>query len=198
KIVVFEDCSTDSTKAILQEYEKKYPQLFAMYYQPVNTYKKPIRRKAKKIKNKERDKAKYIALCEGDDYWTDPLKLQKQVNYLETNPDCSLCYHKTRVKMADGSREDYFFGAKNVKIPIKFTLEDFIKTNNAMGIRTVSMMFRTRAMDKEPKWRQKAPVGDLALQLYLGTKGKYGYLPEEMAVYNRGNPGAWSANNHSV
>src|SRR5699024_1020893 len=106
KIVVFEDCSTDGTKAILEDYEKKYPQLFAMFYQPVNTYKKPFRRKAKQIKNKERDKAKYIALCEGDDYWTDPLKLQKQVEFLEEHPDFMVTSSGYIKKNRDFEEED--------------------------------------------------------------------------------------------
>lgn len=198
KIVIFEDCSTDNTAKILKDYNAIYPGLFSMFLMKENTYKKPFRRKAGEPFRQERSKAKYIAMCEGDDYWTDPLKLQKQVDFMEANGDCSLCYHKTRVKMVNNSIEDSFFGAKGIEGPTIFTLEDFIKTNNAIGIRTVAMLIRTEVAKSISKWQIQTPLGDLKLQLYSGLMGNYGYLPDEMAVYNRGNPGSWSDNTHTI
>ncbi len=92
KIVVFEDCSTDGTRKIVQEYEAEYAKLFKVFYMSENTFGKTIRKEATKPFRKERAKGKYIALCEGDDYWTDPLKLQKQVDFLEKNEDYGLVY----------------------------------------------------------------------------------------------------------
>src|SRR5690606_37018402 len=95
---------------------------------------------------------KYIAFCEGDDYWTDILKLQKQVDFLESNVDCSLCYHKTQMKTANDDNKDDFFGAKGIDEPTKFNLEEFITSNNGIGIRTPSMMIRSEIVLSAPNW----------------------------------------------
>lgn len=197
ELLIHDDASTDGTQEIISAYCKKYPNIIKPIFQTENQYSKGVRGLNVRY-NLPRVKGKYIAVCEGDDYWTDPLKLQKQVDFMEEHPDCVLCYHKTRVKVADNSREDYFFYPKDINKATKFTIEDFIKTNNAIGVRTPAMMVRTAMSLDAPPWVFRAPVEDLAAQLFAGTKGFYGYIPEEMAVYNRGNPGAWSANEHSV
>ncbi|MGO3184221.1 MAG: glycosyltransferase family 2 protein [Aequorivita sp.] len=196
EILIHDDASTDKTQDIISEYVLKYPNIIKPIFQTENQWSKTTGGMNAHF-NFPRAEGKYIAICDGDDYWTDPLKLQKQVDYMKENEDCSLCYHKIRVKMADNSTEDYFFGV-NVEEPTKFTLEDFIKTNNGMGIRTPAMMIRSQYVLTMPNWMMKSFIGDLVLQLYCGSHGQYGYLPEEMAVYNRGNPGAWSENNQSV
>src|SRR5690554_3636901 len=98
RIVIFEDCSTDNTAKIIKEYVAKYPNLFRAFCQPENTWGKPNRREAGKPFREERTKAKYIALCEGDDYWTDPLKLQKQVDFLEENEEYALVFSNCELR----------------------------------------------------------------------------------------------------
>ena len=90
--MIHDDASTDRTADIIREYEKKYPDLIKPMYQKENQYStKGVA--VVEICNFKRAKGKYIAVCEGDDYWTDPKKLQKQVDYLERNPECSLVFH---------------------------------------------------------------------------------------------------------
>src|SRR5690554_6356607 len=101
RIVVFEDFSTDATREIVKEYEAKYPNLFVTVLTTHNTYGKPERSEALKPYFEARAVAKYIALCEGDDYWTDPLKLQKQVDFLEGNEEYSMCFHNALVDYED-------------------------------------------------------------------------------------------------
>ena len=92
EILIHDDCSTDGTTEIIREYEAKYPDLIFPLYEEENQYQKG---KAAEIDfyNYRRARGKYIAYCEGDDYWTDPLKLQKQVDFMETNPEYSVCFH---------------------------------------------------------------------------------------------------------
>jgi glycosyltransferase involved in cell wall biosynthesis len=88
--VVIDDCSSDKTAAIVQDFEKRYPGIIKAICLKEN-YHSQKKTKSGFFVPYDRD-AKYIAICEGDDYWTDPLKLQKQVDYLETHPEIGLCY----------------------------------------------------------------------------------------------------------
>lgn len=88
EIIVRDDASTDGTSEILREYERDYPERFRNIYEVENQYSKGIRHHASLF---SKARGKYVALCEGDDYWTDYHKLQKQVDFLEANPDFSFC-----------------------------------------------------------------------------------------------------------
>lgn len=96
EILIHDDCSTDGTTEIIREYEAKYPDLIFPLYEEENQYQQG---KAAEIDfyNYRRARGKYIAYCEGDDYWTDPLKLQKQVDFMEANPEYSVCFHDFQI-----------------------------------------------------------------------------------------------------
>lgn len=92
EVLIHDDASTDNTANIIKEYEQKYPDIIRPIYQTENKYQKgePVTRKYQF----PRARGKYIAMCEGDDYWTDEYKLQKQINFLEENPEYTLCSHR--------------------------------------------------------------------------------------------------------
>ena len=92
EVLIHDDASTDGTQDIIREYEAKYPDIIKPIYQKENQYSKGVR--VSLVYNYSRVRGKYVALCEGDDYWTDPYKLQKQVDFLEAHPDYVMCSHQ--------------------------------------------------------------------------------------------------------
>jgi Glycosyltransferases involved in cell wall biogenesis len=121
EILIHDDASTDRTADIIREYEKKYPDLIKPIYQKENQYSKDV---DVDDLNTERAEGKYIALCEGDDYWTDPLKLQRQVDYLESHPDCTLCVHAAYIVNVMGRKIKSVRPNVGNKI---FTIEEIIE-----------------------------------------------------------------------
>lgn len=104
EILIHDDCSTDGTTEIVREYASKYPDLIFPLYETENQYSKPNRQPID-FYNYRRARGKYIAYCEGDDYWTDPYKLQKQVDFMEANPEYSICFHGIEINdLRNGKR----------------------------------------------------------------------------------------------
>ena len=129
---------------------------------------------------------KFIAICEGDDYWTDPLKLQKQVDFLEGNPDYVLCFHQVSILKTDGEIVEDFI----TKVPENYeTIETLARLGNY--IHTPSVVFRN-VIKEFPFEFEQSPIGDYFLYMMLADHGKLKYLDERMAVYREG-VGIWSA-----
>lgn len=95
EILIHDDASTDATVSIIKEYEQKFPQIIKPIYQKENQYRKGIFNTL--MYQFPRARGKYIAFCEGDDYWTDEYKLQRQIVFLEANPNYSMCCHRYRI-----------------------------------------------------------------------------------------------------
>lgn len=91
EFIIAEDCSTDGTRAICEDYARKHPESIRLITSETNIGYNPNELRAMKAA-----RGKYIAYCEGDDYWTDPNKLQKQVDFLEAHPEYSICFHRCR------------------------------------------------------------------------------------------------------
>lgn len=189
KIFIHDDASTDQTIAILRTYEQRYPHLIQVYYQPENTY-------ASKDKFKKRApfnnliQGKYIALCEGDDYWTDPLKLEKQVGFLERNPDFSFSFHQVDLLTNGIITPEIMPHAPEIVDTKEVILikSEFAKTQ----IRTCSVLFRN-TFNQPPEWTQKSMHQDFVLFLHLATLGKGYYIKESMAVYRIHPQGVFSS-----
>jgi glycosyltransferase involved in cell wall biosynthesis len=192
RVCIFEDASTDKTADIVKEYAERYPGFIFAFCQKVNTHNKPTRKEAKRPFNKMQNVAKYIALCEGDDYWTDPLKLQKQVDFMETNQDYSLCFHGWKNIFNNDPSNYLIFQPKEILGDSSFGTEDVILGN--VGIMaTNSIFFSTRHVINIPEWMSNAPVGDFPLILLLSTKGKIGYIDDVMSVFRvASSSSAWS------
>jgi glycosyltransferase involved in cell wall biosynthesis len=171
EIVLGEDFSTDNTRMIVQRYVDRYPEIIKPLF-----HKKNIGMMANCIQTIRACKGKYIAMCEGDDYWTDPLKLQKQVDFLEANPDFSMCAHNSDILE---------YGELKKIPPINgevFSIEDIISLD--WGIMTATIMFRRDALEI-PDWFSTIKNDDYGIQLLVSLKGKVKVLPEAMSVYRK-------------
>lgn len=93
EVFVYDDASTDGTSECIQEYASRYPQLFNIYISPYNTYNSPDRFKILNELQHKYITGKYVAMCEGDDYWIDSKKLQMQVDYMEEHDNCMMTTH---------------------------------------------------------------------------------------------------------
>lgn len=171
ELVIGEDCSTDNTRAICIEYQKKYPDIIKLRLNETNEGMM-----LNWINNISCGQGKYIALCDGDDYWTDPCKLQKQFDFMEANPDFALCSHSAYTLMC-GQLDENIGMERDV-----LTTEDIIRKD--WGLLTASLFFRKDA-HKTPDWYYTVRNGDYALQLIVSLSGKIKFLPEYMAVYRQ-------------
>lgn len=192
EILIHDDASTDRTADIIKEYEEAYPDIIKPIYQIDNHYSKGIA--VEKI-NFERAIGKYIALCEGDDFWTDPNKLQKQVEFMESCQECSLCVHGGYVVNAADKKIQYYNRPhKGNKI---FTVEEVIEGGGGLFI-TNSMLFRTEFVRQLPKFYEVAPVGDYPLTIHLALLGTVYYIDEYLSAWRIGDPASWTGKNFST
>jgi len=183
EIVIGEDCSTDNTRKIINEYYDKYPGKFKLLL-----HEKNIGAIANQIAVLKACTGKYIALCEGDDYWTDPYKLQKQVDFLEANPDFVFTFHDAFILNQKTDEKHLRIGVR--KIDEIVDLKSVIIQNN---IPTASIVFRNILNSKSlPDWFCKIAKGDYGLCVLLAEKGPGKFFREPMSVYRVHDGGVWS------
>lgn len=190
EVIVGVDKSTDGTLAICEEFKERYPDLIHLYKHETN-----LGMLGNWMHSLNSCEGKYIAVCEGDDFWTDPLKLQKQIDYLEKNPDVSMCFHPSKIVYVNNQAPNKIVGPKGIinKKEYKFSIPEVI--GGRLGITTATMVFRSEILLAAPLWVQKVVFGDVALKLILGTNGKIGFIGgKHMSIYNRGVHNAWSHN----
>lgn len=187
EILIHDDSSTDNTANIIREYEEKYPEIINPIYQTKNQYSLGI--KINFVHNYSRAKGKYIALCEGDDYWIDPFKLQKQVDYMEKNPSCTLCVHAAK-KINDNKRVIGYIKPSNRST--YFTPDEVIMGGGGM-FATNSMLFPRKIIQDMPSFYFNAPIGDYPLTIFLSLKGNIFYMNDFMSVYRVSAKNSWTS-----
>lgn len=177
EIVIGEDCSTDGTRAILKEYELKYPNIIFPIYHENNV---GAMRNAYEF-TLPKCKGKYISCLEGDDYWTDPLKLQIQVDILEANEEFSLCFHNAELLYENQkTKERQLFREYDKSV---YSAKENI---NKWIIPTASVVFRNVMIDRKmPAYFDNVVHGDFALFMWLGDFGKFYCINEVKSVYRR-------------
>lgn len=182
EIILGEDESSDGTREICKIYAEKHPDKIRFFLRNRNDViyinGSPTGR-FNFIENLKTAEGKYIALCEGDDYWTDPLKLQKQVDFLENNEDYTGSFHYTKVK---SQNEDY--GKVNGKHDgqLNFEVKDTLSYYSLFH--TSSFLFRSSALEI-PKWFPHIQSADMALFSIVASKGPLRCIPEVMSIYRK-------------
>lgn len=187
EIVIGDDCSTDNTRSILIGYQNKHPGKIKLLLRERNL---GFYGKYNFFHTFNACQGQYIAMLEGDDYWTAPDKLQKQVDFLDTHPECSFCFHASKLVFEDGSgRKPILHVPPEIK-PF-YTIEDVLGKRDF--IHTASTMFRRGLFGEFPEWFLSPGPGDCVLYILCGQHGKIGYIDEVKSVYRIHKEGIWSS-----
>ena len=184
EIVVGEDCSADHTRQILVEYQQRYPGKIRLMLPEKN-----LGANRNFARTLQACRGQYIALLEGDDYWTAPTKLQEQVDFLDSHEECAICFHSVRVFHEDGSvapRLSPRFGHKKIS-----TIEDLLGLGNF--IPTCAAVFRNGLISEFPDWFYTLRIADFSLHVLNAQYGKIGYINKVMGAYRIHSGGTFSA-----
>lgn len=179
EVLIHDDASTDGTANIIREFEERYPNLIKPIYQIENQWSKGVKITSKL--NFPRAQGKYIALCEGDDYWTDPLKLQKQVDFLEAHPECAFCFTRAEQEFTGTDK-------KNIIYP-KTLSSSVLSATDYLDIPTTatcSLVFRNYPKTHGAEFTMLPHShGDFLLYCNLLHLGKAGAIEDVTCVYRK-------------
>lgn len=203
EVIVHDDASTDNTARLIMGYENKYPDIIKPIYQQENQYSKHVSIVKDFIFPKT--KGKYLAWCEGDDYWTDENKLQMQVDALENNDDCNACFSKVAFIDVDNNKigmEVPYYNETQIIQKDEYIDYCLYPKSGTLPFQISGFMMKrelySRYSAAPPEWREYFDVGDIPLFLYVGTKGNVYYINKVMSCYRTQNASSWSAiMNHS-
>ncbi|MES2316907.1 MAG: glycosyltransferase [Pseudomonadota bacterium] len=184
ELVIGDDASSDDTSAILRRYQREHPDQIKLRVNPTNMGM---------MGNLEATLSEctglYIAMLEGDDYWSDPQKLAKQVKFLENNREFAVCFHPVRVLENNTFKPDRF----TLEVPSVTSINDLAKGNY---IHTCSVVYRTGAFSEYPASFKSSTVGDYFMHMLFARHGLIKKLPDTMAVYRVHSGGVWSAHHN--
>jgi len=186
ELIIANDCSPDNTDEIINDIIKNNPNGYKIKYY---SHQKNIGMMSNFIFLTEQAIGKYCALCEGDDFWTDNYKLEKQVSFLDSNLDYSICFHNVQILTNEGLITENPLIALDTS-----TILDLAKGNY---IHTPSVVYRNHLIPKLPDYFKKAPVGDYFLHMLNAKYGKIKYIDENMAVYRVHETSYWSSKKQS-
>lgn len=199
EIVVYDDASTDNTQNILKEYSKKYPNVVKAFFEKENQYSKvgdTIEIERIHIKNA---RGKYIASCEGDDYWTDPYKLVLQVNALENNPTCYFSTHRVAINnLLEPDKKDILpnFKRETGIIPQKKFVD---MVNNDYPFQTSCYLMKKELYERflldRPLYSQIMPTSDEAVMYYFGNIGDVYFVDRVMSCWRKFTENSWNVTN---
>lgn len=193
EVIIHDDASRDRTAEIIRDYEKKYPTIIHAIYQDENQYSKFLDTCNPFLKIAcdfiiPKARGKYFAFCEGDDYWTDPYKLQRQVNALEQHNECRMSVHKVNVVSESGITTGGRYPNFDIQTGI-ISASKFIDYNctNEYVFQTSSYLVNAENAkafsNNVPKFMKVSATGDLGIMFLFATKGDIYYFADEMSCY---------------
>ena len=187
EVLIHDDHSTDGTEEIIREYAAKFPGIIKPLYERENQYSQGVTN-ISGVFNFPRASGRYIAMCEGDDFWNDPCKLKKQADYLDQHPECSMVAHSAHILS-----EDKAYRTSDLLRPYdgyrELTPGEVI--SKEVNFPMASLMFLTEYAKALPEWYFDCPVGDIPLHLFMLLKGVVYYMDSPMATYRMGRAGSW-------
>lgn len=188
EVIVHDDASTDGAQEVIRRWRADHPGVFRCILQETNQLSRGQRIPGITYPMVRGD---YVALCEGDDYWCDPTKLERQLRALRENPGVDLCLHPGRLIGPGGrkGRVAFWHGRRE-------TIYDADRVVSSRGqfAPTASLLFRARVIDRLPRWffeDPRVPHGDYFVESVGASNGAL-YIPQVMSVYRRGIPGSYT------
>lgn len=200
EVFVHDDASTDSTPEIIKEYAQKYPEIIKPIYQKINQYSQKIPIYKTFIEPFVR--GQYLAYCEGDDYWCDPKKLQKQVNAMESHPECTICTCRVRFMKEDGTLLDEY--RPELSHPIKEGIQDsswLISRIPEYTFQTASFLLKKETKEYcEKNYPELFAATRVSKTLFLSliSVGKCYYISDAMACYRVNSVGSWTQSQKNI
>lgn len=185
EILIHDDASKDRTADIIRDYQSRYPDIINAIYQEKNQYyncsiiKEYLRPVAR---------GKYIAICETDDYWTDPDKLKKQVAFLKKHPDYTMCFHAVEQVDSNGNKKEIHPLNRSGNVSAEMIIE-----RGGMFCPSPSLVFRREILDEWPEFRDLTPrIFDYPTQVLAAARGNVYYMNKIMAAYRFESDGSWT------
>ena len=188
EIIIHDDCSTDGTVEIIKKYEDKYPDIIKPIFEEENQYS--LGNEILDICFKK-SRGKYIALCDGDDFWCDQNKLQKQFDFMESKEKCSLVTSEYKVLSEIDNR--YYPIKNSYKQGTSYSTREIISGDGSLFC-TNTMFFRSKYVRDLPSFYYNAPIKDFPLTIFLSLKGEVYCINDVMSVYRKNAIGSWSNN----
>jgi glycosyltransferase involved in cell wall biosynthesis len=195
EILIHDDASTDGTADIIREYETRYPDIIKPIYQIENQHSKGV--KISVTYNYPRVSGAFIAVCEGDDFWTDPKKLQTQVEALDKYPECDITFHPAVAIDPTGTSQTICHYGSRVSV---HPAERVIAGGGGY-MPTASIVMKSHLIEPLTSFQKRfpgAPVGDAITQAIGSAGGGAIYVPRSASVYRRMVPGSWSARKRAI
>ncbi|HHR5883321.1 TPA: glycosyltransferase [Providencia alcalifaciens] len=191
ELIIHDDCSTDSTRDILNEYKNNFPDIIRLILQKENQYSQNKKLLPLAIPFV---KGEFVAVCEGDDFWIDESKIQKQIKKMYQYENIGVCFTSGCALFNNNASKLISFHKKTEQV---FNVEQVIQGGGGF-MPTASMMFRIEALKSLPKFFYTAPVEDYFLQICTSLNNGAIYIPDTTCVYRINTIGSWTSQRKST